>query len=311
MPLLEKRLKSLFNNHPELTHAYGVYRFKRAGDQKEVSRLYRTQCAIAKSSVMSKLFLVRTANQCLRDASKTPAPKMLFDQLWFEREICIFFTDSNLGKTVLAFQIADSIASGRPIKEFSLDAKAQKVLYCDFELSDKQFEGRYSEEYEEHFVFSDNLFRLMFSPDLTEFRITEKMFFDEIKQELLEKDIKVSVIDNISFLSRDALENAKEANDLMKVIKQLKNELGLSILIIAHTPKIPKNKVLTRGDLAGSAGLSRFTDSMFAMGTSSLDDKTRYIKQLKVRSAEMKYGANNVITISIEKQENELKKVMT
>ena len=59
---------------------------------------------------MSKLLHIRTAEQCLEEASRQPAPKMLFDELWFENELCIFFADTNVGKSILAVQIADAIA---------------------------------------------------------------------------------------------------------------------------------------------------------------------------------------------------------
>ena len=94
---------------------------------------------------MSKLLHIRTAEQCLEEASLQPAPKMLFDELWFENELCIFFADTNVGKSILAVQIADAIARGIPMEGFRLEGPPRPVLYLDFEISDKQFEKRYSE----------------------------------------------------------------------------------------------------------------------------------------------------------------------
>jgi hypothetical protein len=115
---------------------------------------------------------------------------------------------------------------------------------------------------------------------------------------------KVLVIDNITFLSRDALESAKEANDLMKVLKQLKSELALSILIIAHTPKRAPYKPISLKDMAGSSGLSRFADAVICIGKSISNPNQIYIKQLKVRSAEFQYGEDNVILMTIKKVNN-------
>jgi hypothetical protein len=61
---------------------------------------------------------------------------------------------------------------------------------------------------------------------------------------------------------------------------------------------------LGKGDLAGSSGLSRFADALFALGASTTEKNRRYLKQLKVRSAEFQYGASNVIELEIKKDTN-------
>jgi len=43
----------------------------------------------------SSIFQVRTANECIRDARNIPIPQMLFDELWFEREVTILFAAGN------------------------------------------------------------------------------------------------------------------------------------------------------------------------------------------------------------------------
>src|SRR5574344_609494 len=99
------------------------------------------------------LFKVMTANEWLELAKKSPIPEMLFGEFWHEGEICILFSDSNLGKSILAVQIADSISKGEQIPGFRMEAPKQKVLYFDFELSPKQFEVRYSVKNETLKVF--------------------------------------------------------------------------------------------------------------------------------------------------------------
>ena len=98
------------------------------------------------------------------------------------------------------------------------------------------------------------------------------------------------IIDNITFLSRDALESAKEANDLMKVLKQLKSELHLSILIIAHTPKRAPYKPISLKDMAGSSGLSRFADAVICIGKSIAYPNQIFIIQFSFRSSSFHYS---------------------
>lgn len=73
------------------------------------------------------MFTVKTANRTLTDASKRPNPDPLYHELWYEGEVCCLFSDSNLGKSIYAVQMAEEIAI------------TQNVLLVDCELSDKQF----------------------------------------------------------------------------------------------------------------------------------------------------------------------------
>ncbi len=93
-----------------------------------------------KATLPAGLLEVKTANNWIEQASKRPIPRMLFSEFWYEQELCILFADTNVGKTILAVQIADSISCGRSIPGFKLETMAQKVIYCDFELNDKQFQ---------------------------------------------------------------------------------------------------------------------------------------------------------------------------
>ena len=179
---------------------------------------------------MSKLLHIRTAEQCLEEASRQPAPKMLFDELWFENELCIFFADTNVGKSILAVQIADAIARGQPMEGFRLEGPPRPVLYLDFELSDKQFEKRYSEEYQNHYPFSQNLMRAGFSPGLSQLKIRSSALFSEVEEHLVKTGCRIVIVDNLSYLSEDALENAQEANALMKDLKVLKERDRKSVV---------------------------------------------------------------------------------
>ena len=49
---------------------------------------------------------VTSANNAIEQASKAPMPKDLYKGLWREGELACLFADSNLGKSILAVQIA-------------------------------------------------------------------------------------------------------------------------------------------------------------------------------------------------------------
>ncbi len=97
------------------------------------------------------LIIWQTANQRIERAKKQPIPQKLFGTLWYESEICLLFSDTNVGKTILALQIANSITSGKAIKNFEMNASTQTVIMFDFELNDNSTVVRYivTEEEEE------------------------------------------------------------------------------------------------------------------------------------------------------------------
>jgi hypothetical protein len=251
------------------------------------------------------LFTAKTANRWIEQAKTRPIPQMLFGEFWFEGELCILFADTNLGKSILAVQIGNSISRGEQIPGYKLETHKQSILYFDFELSDKQFENRYSIQFEQHYNFDDNFIRVEINPDAA---IPENQTFEDCLNHSLERCInetgaKVLIIDNLTYLKNET-EKAKDALPLMKHLKALKNKYGLSILALAHTPKRDLSKPITRNDLQGSKMLINFCDSSFSIGESHSDKNLRYLKQIKQRNTEQIYDAENVCVCQIDKPLN-------
>lgn len=256
------------------------------------------------TNVTEDFFLVRTANQTMKDASERPIPNMLFGEFWFEGELCILFADTNLGKSILAVQIADSISRGQHIPGFKQESEKQTVLYFDFELSEKQFENRYSNNYSNHHRFSDLLYRIEINTEYNgSLENFEKTLHQALTYQIEKTGAKVLIIDNLTYL-RNETERAKDALPLMKQLKALKNKYDLSILALAHTPKRDLSKPITRNDLQGSKMLINFCDSSFSIGESTKDKSLRYLKQIKVRACEHQYDGENVVVCEITKPVN-------
>lgn len=254
--------------------------------------------------MMSKVLLARTANETLHDAKEYPNPQMLFSEFWHEGELAILFADTNVGKSILAVQIADSISRGVPIIGFKLGVKAKTVCYVDFELSDKQFERRYMGEDGTHFKFDDKLLRVSINPFCMDFDSMENKIIQELKEIISEHSCRILIIDNITYLSSASTEKGSNALSLMKLLKQLKMEYDLSLLVLGHTPKRAKHDALSLNDLGGSRQLANFADSIFSIGFSKQDHDLRYLIQLKERATEKIYGSENVVELCIEKMAN-------
>lgn len=255
------------------------------------------------------LFKSLTMAQHLEQARLEPIPKHLFDEFWIERELCILFSDTGKGKSILAFQIADSISKGIPIDGFKMDVEPQKVLYFDFELSRKQVEKRYSDNYQNHYSFSDNFIRAERNPysNIPEsFPDYETYITHSLEEEIKKTQAEVLIIDNITYLNNET-DKARNAQPLIKHLNLLKEKYNLSLLVLAHTPKRNLSSPITENDLQGSKSLMNFTDSSFAIGESHQDANIRYLTQIKVRNAERLYHTDNVCICNVEKESNFLK----
>lgn len=237
------------------------------------------------------IYVCKQANSWLMDASKLPEMKPLYAPFWNEGEVCILFSDSNLGKTILGMQIAEEVARSR------------RVLYFDYELSVQQFGIRYRSKDGVYHNFPDNLFRCEIDPlamdDMLEGDL-EQNLIEGIEKELVNRKAQVVVIDNLSYLCM-ASEKGESAGQLMKALIRLKKKYGISMLTLHHTPKRSLCAPITQNDMQGSKRIFNFIDSCFAIGKSCQGENIRYIKQLKTRNEGFTHGSDSVLTCEIIK----------
>ncbi len=266
----------------------------------------------------NNLFNLKPATQWITDVKKHPTQGALFGDFWLEGELSILFSDTGRGKSILAVQIAETLARGIPLAPFEAVPEAQKVLYFDFEMSEKQFAARYSTESAPkigetegtaHYQFSENFLRAQAAPhdelpcgykNMTEF---VQYSFTEL---LRESEARVVIVDNITFL-KGTNQNTAAAAQLMKALKHIKQYYGISILVLAHTPKRAFTAPISINDLQGSNMLSNFADNVFALGASFQDPGLRYLKHIKHRNTGVKYDALNIVLYRLVKNDCFLK----
>ena len=253
--------------------------------------------------------LPRTAQQRLLDAESQPDIKPLLGAIWQTGELHILFADTAAGKSVWATQIADSLSKGENVfKVLPNGNQPLRVLFYDFELTDKQFQKRYSNEQGNVYNFSNNIFidNIDFY-DLMEDNPNGKvddMVIGKIQSDIERINPEVLVIDNLTYLKTQTTQDTGVALDLMKKLNELKRKHNLSILVLAHTPKVKEGTPLTVNELGGSKHLSNFVDSVSAIGKSYKAPNIRYIKQVKPsRSSEMIFDASNVIVVDMKKED--------
>ena len=182
--------------------------------------------------------------------------------------------------------------------------KTQKVLYLDLELSDKQFQRRYSNDYENEFIFNFNFYRVIFKRryELPEKISYEDYFIDSLEKLIIETGAKVVIIDNMTRLISGDTDQARAAKPLMDRLNDLKFDYNLSMLLLEHTKKVDTSQPIHLNDLQGSKMKANFADAVFTIGRSAKDNNYRYVKQLKVRSCEAEYDCENVLVYEVIKE---------
>lgn len=241
-------------------------------------------------------FVAELASEAMDKALEEEDIKPLWKNLWYEQEVCCLFADTNLGKSIYAVEIADHISQSRP------------VFYFDFELTRKQFQKRYYDpETGRKHQFNHNFYRLTDNVDslVVDPEMYEDTIISRIEAVVEGSGCNTLIIDNLTWICNGS-EKGDVAGDFMRKLLALKHKHGWSVLVIAHTPKLPYGEPITANSLAGSKRLINFFDSAFAIGRSIANPGLRYIKQVKVRNGEMTHGADNVILAEISHRDDML-----
>ena len=238
-------------------------------------------------------FEYTTINKIVEDGMKAEKRERLYKNMWIEKELTVFFGAANVGESLIAVQIPEEIAK-----------KGKKVMYFDYELSEQQLSDRYeTEDGKGHYVFSENLLRP--NLDMDKYSSSYKERLEKLfrrMEEATNLGIKIFIVDNITYLNP----NLQKGNEAAKFIINFKSKmelLGISVLLLGHSPKVKDNAILTLDKLSGSKNLSNFIDSCFAVGKVEGERKV-YLKQLKARSCAISMDENHVLVGTLTKRED-------
>ncbi|MCG6191370.1 AAA family ATPase [Maribellus maritimus] len=249
-------------------------------------------------------------------------PKKLLGKLLFEGTNTILFADNGVGKTLLSMILADKLAKGEA-SIFGLEVEEPHtpriVLYYDFEMSELITLKRFGFATEEDFVgLSDAAIKDRL-PHFKryDFETMRKEFIDDgVSEEDIAKTSNheqilihidsylernpghkiVTFIDNLS-----ALGIKKEDNSVVGLIMgkftKLKQKYGSRItnVMLAHTPKVPREQLLVKEHLQGAKAWSNLADEVIGLKQSSQGDEYLILKQLKGRIDGVEYGEDNVL----------------
>lgn len=239
------------------------------------------------------LLNARNAAACIADAAQTNAPQSLFGSFWHEGELAVLFADCGVGKSLLAVQIADAISFGRTVNGFGLETSAQKVVFVDFEQSDKQFEQRYTNADGLAYSFSENFIRVTVNPDIDASYLSYALF-EALENLMKETGARVLVMDSLTLHTISCEPYPGREKLIVKRVKLLQQRLGAAVLLTLQVPKSGFDARLTLGQLGASRYLMALTDSVFAMGQSCGDEDGRYLLHLRNKGKAIAHHKNCV-----------------
>lgn len=242
----------------------------------------------------------RRVNDYFANATNFAPPEMLFGEFWWEGELTLFFGAAGTRKSILAMQMADSIARGKGIDGFNMGAKRQKVLYVDLVLSEKQFQMRYlhpaaENSHSKHHQFSQNLYRERPGP--------EDELCKWLRSRVEDEGYKTIIIDDINAL-RETCDGTRETLKAMREMRRLAEELEISVLVLAESREPGWNRLVSEADLQRSRALCEAADSVFAIGRHPKIAGTFYLTQTRSRNAPISWNTNNAPVCWIERTED-------
>ena len=236
----------------------------------------------------------RKANECSMSVKPLKPLENLFDEFWREGELALLFGPSGTGKSILAMQLAEAIARGRGIDGFAMSEKRRKVLYVDLKFSERQFGMRYTNEGKQY-KLSENLYHD--KPEPNEDLCTW------LRRMIRENGFRVVVIDDLSAV-RQTYDGTRETLKLMRELKLLKDELDVSIMVLASSQEQRRGELISEAHMMRSRVLCDTAESVFAVGVHAGNQQWRYLVQTRSLGAARKWVAGNVPVCSIQRSED-------
>ena len=296
-------------NSIKLCQEHGFIRATLPKDFKDVSDLIKGSGSLDDLTFVEvpgdDFFICKPASLWIEEAKQTDPLPQLFGPFITKGELSILFADPSAGKSVLAAQLGDNLCRGMQTMGLKNESNPMTTLYIDFELSAKQWQRRNSDDQGSTYEYHHNFLRAELNglADFDDSKL-EDVIFDKIERLADRNKAEIIIIDNISWLHSEA-DKAKFAVPLMRKLKGMVKDQGLTVIVINHTVKRDESRAITANDMAGSKQLRALADMIFTIGKSAVNKDVRYMKMLKDnRTTGELYGEDNVLVCELRKTDH-------
>lgn len=220
----------------------------------------------------------------------------LWHGLWYQGEMACLFGEPNVGKTILAMQIAN-VLSKRGLKTF----------YYDFENAAHQFKARYKTDKSDPNSSDGNYIVKPLNPNYSNAKLDSRSVLEYIKKDFTTERAPVIIIDDITHLIGSG--DQADIRYVLNTLRSWTQHFLVSILVLAHSKRRKPSSLTTIDTLAGSFEYSYAFDSIFSLTRANQynaehNNITHYIKHHKNRMGPVIYHDLNVITVKFGRDEN-------
>ena len=220
----------------------------------------------------------------------------LWHGLWYQGEMACLFGEPNVGKTILAMQIAN-VLSKRGLKTF----------YYDFENAAHQFKARYKTDKSDPNSSDGNYIVKPLNPNYSNAKLDSRSVLEYIKKDFTTERAPVIIIDDITHLIGSG--DQADVRYVLNTLRSWTQHFLVSILVLAHSKRRKPSSLTTIDTLAGSFEFSYAFDSIFSLTRANQynaehNNITHYIKHHKNRMGPVIYHELNVITVKFGRDDD-------
>ncbi len=214
-------------------------------------------------------------------------PVMLIDSLLYDKSILALAGSTNVGKSVFGLQLSTSLAMGVPLMGQFRIPKPKKVLHVQFELKDEAFASLIkatSKHIMDEFPVEAHLFEknCTFLSSGQRDLFTDK--YDQIEANLMHSNYDVLLIDNLYCSTDINLSRNSLLIDLLRRIVNLKQEYGISIVMISHHKKMEMPAPMDIAHILGGSSYTNHMDFIAQFASTKRADGIKVMKITKVRA---------------------------
>lgn len=210
-------------------------------------------------------FNTRTIGEVFEYGMSEPDRLKIFGGFLRQQTNTFFFSNTNYGKSFIAFQIAINAATGNSFWDdevFVNECQPMKVLLAEFELDEKDIADRHSNAWNNYdtTLLNKNLLVIHENPAINAVYGIELL--EQIEMEAIKQGADLIIIDNLTKVCPDLLK-ADEMSKVIDMLRRTRQTTGASFLVIGHTVKSLPTIAITENSYYGSAHIGSFFTEIF------------------------------------------------